>query len=212
MEIVGSGGTSNCRRRDGCHIKTCIPEQANCAHRELRDNDRIVTLNMIAAKVRRMDSVSRDLSFSAIRRRIYWHLCKNGVICHRVTHVAQNTRYDEGVKAGFVAFVNAVPKSGKYKASDIVNIDETNVHFDLVSGLTLDRPGEKTSGCATTVCSSRRTVLLGITMDREKLPPYIICKGANTPWSQIKKESKDMEARAKCGYPEGQFYTVQTKA
>jgi hypothetical protein len=45
--------------------------------------------------------------------------------------VAQNTIYDEGVKDGYVAFVNAGLKVGKYKASDIVNIDETNVDFDF---------------------------------------------------------------------------------
>jgi hypothetical protein len=49
-------------------------------------------------------------------------------------------------------------------------------------------------------------------MDGEKLPPYIIYKGSNMPQSQIKKEFKDVEARAKYYYPEGQFYNVQTKA
>jgi hypothetical protein len=49
-------------------------------------------------------------------------------------------------------------------------------------------------------------------MDGEKLPPYIIFKGANTPLSLIKNEFKDLEARTKYGYPEGQFYTVQPKA
>jgi hypothetical protein len=44
---------------------------------------------MLAAEVRQMDSRSKDLSLSAIRR----------------THVAQNMRYDEGVKAGYVAFL-----------------------------------------------------------------------------------------------------------
>jgi hypothetical protein len=49
-------------------------------------------------------------------------------------------------------------------------------------------------------------------MDGEKLPPYIIYKGENTHQSQIKKKFKDVEARAKYGYPEGQLYTVQAKA
>jgi hypothetical protein len=63
-----------------------------------------------------------------------------------------------------------------------VNIDEINVDnvdFDLVSGTTLDGRGDKKSGCATTGCSSMCTVLLGVAMDGEKLPPYIINKGAN---------------------------------
>jgi hypothetical protein len=108
---------------------------------ELRDNDRIVTLNMLAAEVRRMDSGSNDLSLSAIRRRIYRHLRKYGGVHHCITRVAQNKRYDEGVKAGYVAFVDVGLTAGKYKTSDIVSIDETNVEFDLFSGSTLDGSG-----------------------------------------------------------------------
>jgi hypothetical protein len=37
-------------------------------------------------------------------------------------------------------------------------------------------------------------------------------KGANTPRSLIKKEFKEIEARTKYGYPEGQLNTVQPKA
>jgi hypothetical protein len=79
--------------------------------------------------------------------------------------VAHNTRYEEGIKAGYVDFVNTGRKGGKYKASDIVNIDENNVDFDLVSGSAFAGRGEKTSGCATMGCSSRCTFLLGIKMD-----------------------------------------------
>jgi hypothetical protein len=49
-------------------------------------------------------------------------------------------------------------------------------------------------------------------MDGEKLPPVIIYKWANTSHSLIKREWKDLEARQKFGYPEGQVYTVQEKA
>jgi hypothetical protein len=49
-------------------------------------------------------------------------------------------------------------------------------------------------------------------MDGEKLPPFIIYKGANTPHSLIKREWKDLEVREKYGYPEGQVYTVQANA
>jgi hypothetical protein len=87
-----------------------------------------------------------------------------------------------------------------------------NVAFDLVSGSTLAGRGEKTIGSATTGSSSSCTVLLGVTMDKEKLPPYIIYKSANMLRSLIKKEFKDVEAHTKYGYTEGQLYTVQPKA
>jgi hypothetical protein len=74
-------------------------------YRELRGNDRIVTLNMIVAEVRRMDSGSKDLSLSAIQHQICWHLCKYNAVRHRATHMSQHMRYDEGFKAGYVAFV-----------------------------------------------------------------------------------------------------------
>jgi hypothetical protein len=101
------------------------------SYRELRDNDRIVTLNMIAAEVRRMESGSKDLSLSAILHQIYRHLRKYGVVRRIVTRVAQNTRYYEGINAGYFAFVKAGLKAGNYKASDIVNIGETNLNFHL---------------------------------------------------------------------------------
>jgi hypothetical protein len=82
-------------------------------------------------------SSSHHLSLAAIGHQINRHLRKYGVIHHCVTHVAQNTRYDEGVNAGNVALVNAGLKLGKYKVSHIVNIGETNVDFDLVSGTIL---------------------------------------------------------------------------
>jgi hypothetical protein len=121
-------------------------------YHKFRDNDCIITLNIIAAEAWRMESRVKDLYLGAIHHRIYRQLCKYGVIRHRVTHVAQITRYDESVKTGDVVFVNAGLKVDTYKASDsdIVNIDETYVEFDLVLGTTLAGRGERTIGRATT--------------------------------------------------------------
>jgi hypothetical protein len=126
--------------------------------------------------------------------------------------VAQNTRHDMTVKAGYVAFVNEGVKAGKYRACDIVNIDETNIDFDLVSGATLAGRSDRTVACATNGSSNRCTVMLGDTMDGEKLPPFVIFKGASTPRSKIMKEFDSVESRSKCGYTEGMFYNVQAKA
>jgi hypothetical protein len=162
-------------------------------------------MNMLAAEVQRIDRGVKDLSLDAIHRQIYLHLRKYGIFHRRVTRLAHDTRYDEGVTAGYVDFVNAGLKGGKYKASEIVNIDETNIDFDLVMGSTLAGRGEETIGFTTAGRSSGCTVLLGVTLDMEKLRPYIIYKGANTPRSQIKKELKDVEARAKYGYPRDSY-------
>jgi hypothetical protein len=181
-------------------------------YRDLRDQDRVVTLNLLAAELKRLDPGARNVTMPALRRRINRHLIKFGVVRRRVTRVAQNTRHDMTVKAGYVAFVNEGIKAGKYRACDIVNIDETNIDFDLVSGATLAGRGDRTVACATTGSSNRCTVMLGVTMDGEKLPPFVIFKGANTSRSKIMKEFDSVESRSKFGYPEGMFYTVQAKA
>jgi hypothetical protein len=65
----------------------------------------------------------------------------------------------------------------------VVNIDETNANFDFSPGTTLDGCGERTSGCATTGSSTRCTVLLGVTMDGDKLSSFFILQGGKrTPF------------------------------
>jgi hypothetical protein len=73
--------------------------------------------------------------------------------------------------------VNHIIKLEGYKASGVVNIDETNVDFNLASGMTLAGRGERTMWSATTGYSARCTVLLGVITDGEKLHPFIIFKG-----------------------------------
>jgi hypothetical protein len=180
-------------------------------YRYLRDQDRVVTLNLLAAELKRLDPGPRNVTVPALRRRINRHLIKFGVVRQRVTRVAQNTRHDMTVKAGYVAFVNEGIKAGKYRACDIVNIDKTNIDFDLVSGTTLAGRGDPTVACATTGSSNRCTVMLGVTMDGEKLPPFVIFKGANTSHSKIMKEFDSVESRSKFGYPKGMFYTVNRR-
>jgi hypothetical protein len=181
-------------------------------YRELRGRDRIVTLNLLAAELKRLNRSVQCLSLGAIRCHIWRHIKKYGVVRRCVTHVSQNTRYEQSVIQGWVSYVNHSIKIGNYNACDVANIDETNVDFDLASGTTLAGHGNRTSGCVTTGSFARYTVLLGVTMDGEKLPHFIIYKGENTSRSLIKREWKDLEARQNCGYPEGQVNTVQAKA
>jgi hypothetical protein len=50
-----------------------------------------------------------------------------------------------------------------------VNIDETNIFFDMEIGLTLVNKGEKTVSLKTTGSSLRCSVLLEVTLNGEKL-------------------------------------------
>jgi hypothetical protein len=42
---------------------------------------------------------------------------------------------------GYIQYVKEAIRPGKYKASDIFNIDETNVDLDLEAGSTLEGRG-----------------------------------------------------------------------
>jgi hypothetical protein len=111
-------------------------------YRELRDRDRIVTLNILAAELKRLDRSVQGLSLGAIRHHIWRHIKKHGVVRRPVIHVAQNTRYEQSGIQGWVYYVNHSIKIGNYKACDLVNIDETSVKFYLASGKTLAGHGE----------------------------------------------------------------------
>jgi hypothetical protein len=90
---------------------------------------------------------------------------QKGVVRRRVTRVAQNMLYDQAVVNGYIKYATEEIIAGKYMASDIVNIDATNVDFDLEAGSTLVGRGERTIGCAATGSSARYTGLLGVTTD-----------------------------------------------
>jgi hypothetical protein len=60
-------------------------------YRELRDRDQTVTLNLLAAELKRLDRSVQGLSLGAIQRRIWRHVKKHGGVRRRVTHVAQNS-------------------------------------------------------------------------------------------------------------------------
>jgi hypothetical protein len=94
-----------------------------------------------------------------------------------VTCVAQNTRLDQETIQDFVSYVNNQIAAFEFPAGNIVNIDETNINFDMFGSKTLATRGERTIGLRTTGNSNRCTVLLGVTMSGEKLPPFIVFTG-----------------------------------
>jgi hypothetical protein len=106
-------------------------------YRDIRARDQIVTLNILAAERKRLDRSVQGLYLAAIRRRIWHHIKKHGVVRRRMSHVAKNTRYEKIIIQGWVSYVNRSIKIGNYKACDLVNIDENNVDLDLASGMTL---------------------------------------------------------------------------
>ena len=84
----------------------------------------------------------------------------------------------------------------------MVNIDETNIFFDMESGLTLANKGDKTVSLRTTGTSMWCTMLLGVTLNGEKLTPLVVFKGQ--PNGRIARTFNMMPASMK--------YVCQAKA
>jgi hypothetical protein len=85
-------------------------------HRELIDRDRIITLNLLSAELKRLARSVQGLSLAATRNHIWHHIKKHGVVRRRVTHVAQNTRDEQSIIQGWVYYVNQSIKIVNYKA------------------------------------------------------------------------------------------------
>ena len=77
----------------------------------------------------------------------------------------------------FTNYINNHLVLGQYRQDCVVNIDETNISFDMDGGLTLADKGDKTVSLKTERTSMRSTVLLGVTMNREKLSTLVVFKG-----------------------------------
>ena len=86
----------------------------------------------------------------------------------RRTSMAQNTRHAEEIAVDFVNAVNQHIKIMKISPHLVVNIDETNVDFDMPSSSTLSRRGERTVTVHGNGSNQRAVLLLGVSMSGEK--------------------------------------------
>jgi hypothetical protein len=78
-----------------------------------------------------------------------------------ITHVAQNTRYDE-------ITIRQIT-SGVFWGDCVVNIDETNIDIDTTGNMTLADAGSNTVSIQTNGSCNRCTVLLGVALSGLKL-------------------------------------------
>jgi hypothetical protein len=74
----------------------------------------------------------------------------------------------------FVNCTNELIKIMKVRAEAIVNIDETNVDFDMPSTTTLNRRGHRTISITGSGRNQRATILLGMSLSGENLPLFIV--------------------------------------
>jgi hypothetical protein len=68
-------------------------------------------------------------------------------------------------------------KQHEYLLGQIGNADQTLVFFDMPKSTTVNSAGERTVQIRTTGAEKERcTLMLTITADRQKLPPYVVFK------------------------------------
>jgi len=187
------------KRDDYCY------EELKEYYSNLRSLSRMVTVKMLCQEYRRLNPTV-PITENALQKRIRRWLEKENIVQRSVTHVAQNTRHDASLLEDFTAYVNEQIRSNSLSSCNVVNIDETNIEFDSNSSTTLADKGSRTVSVRTSGSSNRCTVLLGVTLSGQKLPPFIIFKGKTNG-----RISREWTARGNL-YPFTSVYTVQDRA
>ena len=142
----------------------------------IRNTDWAVTVGMMIYELKRLDPLLADADTKVLSKRLYRWLRLERIVQRRVTHVAQNTRYEASVIDDFVVYVNEQIVSGNFGPSEIVNIDETNIEFDMIGSLTLADQGSRPVSLRSTGSSSCYTVLLGVTLSGESYPHFLFSR------------------------------------
>lgn len=142
---------------------------------------------------------------TALRKRIERFAVRLNLVQRRRTHIAQNTRHVSEIIDDFIQCVNEHISMLQLPASAVVNIDETNIDFDMPSTTTLECRGARTASVQGTGCSQRATVLLGVEADGSKLPPFIVWKGSQSG-TMIREVTSQALSN---GYPVDAVWSVQ---
>ena len=154
---------------------------------DLRERGRKVSTTLLLRTYRQ--NLQQDavvLSNMAIRQRIYRWMVNERITSRRITHKAQNTRYVMDIENDFKAYIREQAKTHDIDPQYWVNIDETNIDFDIESGSTLADVGSRTVTAMYSGSNMRCTILLGVTASGDKLKPFIVWKGTEN--GRIKKK------------------------
>jgi hypothetical protein len=172
-----------------------------------RQAEQAVTVSMLAREVGR-EFPDFEIGKTALRKRIYRWMKSVRISNRRVTHVAQNTRWEAGVIENFVNKVNERISMGEFDPNSVINMDETNFNFDDTRPTTLERVGSRTVSVRGTKACRRASVILAVTLGGLKLPPFVIFKAKRGA-----RVHREVTVRAfQNGYPSGIFITVQKSA
>ena len=141
----------------------------------LHNADQHVSVMMFTVELKRISCT--PVSFLVLSKCVSCWLASMHFVHCCITNIAQNTCQCEVTMQDFVAYINSQLSKGQYSWQCVVYIDETNIFFDMDSGLILANKGDKTVSLTTAGTSTRCTVLLGDALNGEKLTPLILFKG-----------------------------------
>lgn len=202
---------------------------------EKRGNLDKVDIRLLLTKLRQIDPainqiVDESLGSLAVRsnmyKRIHRILKKHDIGRRRTTHQAQNTRMNQDMIDGFGQYIIEKMKMLLIDHDCIANFDETNVYFSPDTHTTLDRRGSKTVSVRSGTSSQRCTVMIGVSGNGERFPPYIIFTGKYSDTGSIYRKFQRIVAEQQrydnnidlirpetfLLFPFRSFYTVQAKA
>ena len=112
-------------------------------YKNIRNMDRVVTVGMICFELQQL-KMTLDIELRILCRRINRWLSSEHIVQRQVTYVAQNTQNNLSVMEQFVVYVNEQITTGGFSADNVVNIDETNIEFDVTGSVTLANQGSRT--------------------------------------------------------------------
>ena len=149
------------------------------------------------------------LSNNACRMRMYRFMRRNNLSRRKVTHQAQANDSIQDNVDDFVQYVQMRMKMLGVSACNVWNADETNIFFAPDTKWTIAERGSRSVSCRKPKSSARASVMLGASMEGEKMPPYIIFKGKLSQRSTVFKEVHEPQ---KYGYPRRLAYYLQENA
>jgi hypothetical protein len=86
----------------------------------------------------------------------------------------------------FQKYIINLQRQHSYIVSQIGNADQTLVHFEMPLDTTMHKKGDKKVTVRTSDNEKQRCMVLRITADNRKLPPYIVLKRKTLPKVNVK--------------------------
>ena len=140
----------------------------------LRDKGRQVSGRQILQEAR-AQPIKMNINFKGSLKWVYKFMKRNNLVRRGVTSVGQHLPANWQKKVSeFQKFVD--DKKPGISLSHIENMDEVAVSFDLPNKFTIAERGSSDIKITTGHEKCNFTIVLGITADGKKLPPYIIKK------------------------------------